>query len=397
MLKKLSRMVLAGCLLGASLFICLGHTYAVEAEQDLAPHAVSAVLMDAGTGKVLFEKNPHLSLPPASITKLMTMLLVMEAVGQGKITLKDPVRVSEHAASMGGTQIFLEPGEQMSVHDMLKGVAIASANDASVALAEFLGGTEGNFVRMMNERARQLGMKNTHFQNANGLPAKNHYSSAYDIALLSREILKYPLITKFTGIYQDYLRQGSKKPFWLVNTNKLVRYYQGVDGLKTGYTSEARFCLAATAKREGLRLVSVVMGEPDAKTRNAEVAGMFDYAFNQYTSHTLYKKGDVVAVKKIEKGDHRTLVIRANQPITILVKKGEHPQSYKKKWTWTTLQAPIKPGQSLGKIQIEKEGQVVQELELVSTVEIKRANLWTSIKQAIGEVLFLPDELKETE
>lgn len=396
MLKKFSRIVLAGLLLGAGLFTRTGQTHAAE-EQDLAPQAVSAVLMDAGTGKVLFAKNPHQPLPPASITKLMTMLLVVEAIDQGKISLKDPVRVSEHAASMGGTQIFLEPGEQMSVHDMLKGVAIASANDASVALAEFLGGTETNFVRMMNQRALQLGMKNTQFQNANGLPANNHYSSAYDIALLSREILKYPLITKFTGIYQDYLRQGSKKPFWLVNTNKLVRYYQGVDGLKTGYTSEAKFCLAATAKRNGMRLVSVVMGEPDAKTRNAEVAGMFDYAFNQYVSHPLYKQGDVIAVKKIDKGDPRTLVIKAKRPISILMKKGEDPNSYQKKWMWRSLQAPIKQGQVLGKMQLVKDGRPVQELELVSSVEIRRASWWTSVKQVLGEVLHLPEQLQETE
>jgi serine-type D-Ala-D-Ala carboxypeptidase (penicillin-binding protein 5/6) len=396
MLKKFSRIVLAGLLLGAGLFTRTGQTHAAE-EQDLAPQAVSAVLMDAGTGKVLFAKNPHQPLPPASITKLMTMLLVVEAIDQGKISLKDPVRVSEHAASMGGTQIFLEPGEQMSVHDMLKGVAIASANDASVALAEFLGGTETNFVRMMNQRALQLGMKNTQFQNANGLPANNHYSSAYDIALLSREILKYPLITKFTGIYQDYLRQGSKKPFWLVNTNKLVRYYQGVDGLKTGYTSEAKFCLAATAKRNGMRLVSVVMGEPDAKTRNAEVAGMFDYAFNQYVSHPLYNQGDVIAVKKIDKGDPRTLVIKAKRPISILMKKGEDPNSYQKKWMWRSLQAPIKQGQVLGKMQLVKDGRPVQELELVSSVEIRRASWWTSVKQVLGEVLHLPEQLQETE
>lgn len=391
MWKTFSRIMLVGCLLGASLFIPWEPAHAAdEVKQDLAPQAVSAVLMDAGTGKVLFAKNPHQPLPPASITKLMTMLLVMEAVKQEKITLKDLVRVSEHAASMGGTQIFLEPGEQMSVHDLLKGVAIASANDASVALAEFLGGTEEHFVQMMNERARQLGMNHTHFQNANGLPAKNHYASAYDIALLSREILKYPLITKFTGVYQDYLRQGSKKPFWLVNTNKLVRYYQGVDGLKTGYTSEARFCLAATAQRKGLRLVSVVMGAPDAKTRNAEVAGMFDYAFNQYASYPLYKRGEVVAVKKIEKGEPQTLVIRAHHPISLLVKKGDDPKQYQKRWSWSVLKAPIKPGQSLGKLQIEKDGQIVQEMELVSTVEIKRANLWSAFKQAAAKVMFLP-------
>lgn len=369
--------------------------FAEGAETDLAPNSLSAVLIDASTGKVLFEKNSHKPLPPASITKLMTMLLVMEAVDEGKISLKDQVRVSEYAASMGGTQIFLEPGEQMSVHDLLKGVAIASANDASVALAEYIGGTEENFVAMMNKRASELGLKNTHFQNSNGLPADNHYSSAYDIAIISRELLKHPRITQYTGVYQDYLRQNSKKPFWLVNTNKLVRFYPGLDGLKTGFTSEARFCLSATAQRKHLRVIAVVMGEPDAKTRNKEVSDMLDYAFNRYTSHLLYKKGDVIAEKTIEKGDPEVVRIRANQPFSLLMEKGEKISDYQQKWEWRKLKAPISKGDVLGKVQFLKDGKVEAELELVSAVDVQKANLWSSLKQVLKDVFYLPGNIRE--
>ncbi|MBA4543078.1 MULTISPECIES: D-alanyl-D-alanine carboxypeptidase family protein [Thermoactinomyces] len=394
MLKKFSRFILS---ISVTLPLMFAHTtaFAEGAETDLAPNSLSAVLIDASTGKVLFEKNSHKPLPPASITKLMTMLLVMEAVDEGKISLKDQVRVSEYAASMGGTQIFLEPGEQMSVHDLLKGVAIASANDASVALAEYIGGTEENFVAMMNKRASELGLKNTHFQNSNGLPADNHYSSAYDIAIISRELLKHPRITQYTGVYQDYLRQNSKKPFWLVNTNKLVRFYPGLDGLKTGFTSEARFCLSATAQRKHLRVIAVVMGEPDAKTRNKEVSDMLDYAFNRYTSHLLYKKGAVIAEKAIEKGDPGVVRIRANQPFSLLMEKGEKISDYQQKWEWRKLKAPISKGDVLGKVQFLKDGKVEAELELVSAVDVQKANLWSSLKQVLKDVFYLPGNIRE--
>ncbi len=219
-----------------------------EKPVDLAPNAASAVLIDVDTGTVIFDKNKDAKLPPASITKIMTMLLIMEALDQGKIKMDEKVRTSEYAASMGGSQIFLEPGEEMTVQDMLKGIAMASGNDASVAMAEKIGGSEEAFVQMMNARAKELGMNNTHFVNPNGLPADNHYSSAYDIALMSQELLKHEEITQFTGQYQDYLRKETPKPFWLVNTNKLVRFYSGADGLKTGYTSEAKFCLSLRPK-----------------------------------------------------------------------------------------------------------------------------------------------------
>lgn len=375
--------------------ICLGfssfapHIFAAKiSAPDLAPHARSAVLLDADTGAVIFEKNGHDKLPPASITKVMTMLLIMEALEGGQLKWQDKIRVSENAASMGGSQIFLEPGEQMSVRDMLKGIAIGSANDASVAIAEHLGGTEARFAEMMNKRAKELGMNDTKFQNSNGLPVAEHYTSAHDIALMSRELLKHPEITKFTGLYQSYLRQGSKRPFWLVNTNKLVRFYAGLDGLKTGFTNEARFCLTATAKRDKFRVIAVVMGEPDSKIRNQEVSQLLDYAFAQYTNRQFYQKGDVIAKVKVEKGDPEYVTIRAHHSISIMIKKGENSNGIKKVIKWRELQVPIKKGQVLGTMEFHKDGRIISKLELLSSNEIEKAGLWSSIKRVLRDTIF---------
>lgn len=359
-----------------------------DESSDLAPNARSAILLDADTGTVIFEKNGHDKLPPASITKVMTMLLIMEAIERGQLKWTDQVSVSENAASKGGSQIFLEPGEQMTVRDMLKGIAVGSANDASVAMAEKLGGTEQRFAQMMNARAKELGMRDTKFQNSNGLPVEDHYTSAHDIALMSRELLKHPEITKFTGLYQDYLRQGSKKPFWLVNTNKLVRFYPGLDGLKTGYTSEAKFCLTATAKRENFRVIAVVMGEPNTKIRNAEVSQMLDYAFAQFTNQVFYKKGQVIAKLRVEKGEPEYISIRARHPISMMLKRGENPNGIRKVIKWRTIQVPIKKGQVLGTMEFHKEGRKVASLELISSSDIGRASFWSSIKRVLEDTLF---------
>jgi D-alanyl-D-alanine carboxypeptidase (penicillin-binding protein 5/6) len=349
---------------------------------DLAPNAASAVTLDVDTGTVIYEKNKDAKMPPASITKIMTMLLVMEALDQGTIKMDDKVSTSDYAASMGGSQIFLEPGEEMTVQDMLKGIAMASGNDASVAMAEKLAGSEPAFVQKMNERAQQLGMKNTHFVNCNGLPADNHYSSAYDIAVMSRELLKHDEITQFTGLYQDYLRKDSAKPFWLVNTNKLVRFYSGADGLKTGYTSEAKFCLSATAKRDNFRIVSVVMGEPNTKTRNAEVTGLFDYSFANYTSYPLYKTGDPIGEFKVSKGELASVPLAAKHSYSVLLKKGEAGSGMRHEVQLDpNLKAPIKIGQPIGKIVVLKGDTVLTEFPLESSVEVKKASLWMLIKR----------------
>lgn len=356
---------------------------------DMAPSARSAILMDADSGTVIYEKNSDVGLPPASITKIMTMLLVMEAIDEGRLKMTDKVQTSEYAASMGGSQIFLEPGEEMTVEEMLKGIALASGNDASVALAEKLGGSEQQFVAMMNEKAELLGMKNTKFMNCNGLPAEGHVSSAHDIALMSRELLKYEGITKYTGLYQDYLRKDSSKPFWLVNTNKLVRFYHGADGLKTGFTSEAKFCLSATARRDNMRLIAVVMGEPNTKTRNAEVSHLFDYAFAQYTNVPIYKKGDPIGTLSIEKGKVDKIPLVAKHSYSVLLKKGDAGKGIRHELIFDpSIRAPIESGQSIGKLIVYRGNDVLTEFPVESPLAVSRAGWWTLFRRTTGK-LFL--------
>ncbi|GIO58959.1 MULTISPECIES: D-alanyl-D-alanine carboxypeptidase family protein [Paenibacillus] len=358
---------------------------------ELAANARSAILMDADTGTVIYEKNSHDKLPPASITKIMTMLLTMEAIDEGKLKMTDMVRTSEYAASMGGSQIFLEPGEEMTVNEMLKGIAMASGNDASVAMAEKIAGTEQAFVQMMNDKAQELGLKDTHFVNCNGLPAENHYSSAHDIAVISRELLKHSEITKYTGSYQDYLRKDSEKPFWLVNTNKLVRFYTGADGLKTGYTSEAKFCLSATAKNGNLRAIAVVLGEPNTKTRNEEVSKMFDYMFAQYSTHTIFNPGDVMGTVKVNKGNSKELTLKAGQTYSVLTKKNAKAADIRHEMVVPKeIKAPVQQGQVLGKLVVYEGGKVLKEFELKSPETVGKAGWWKLFKRTTSK-LFLVD------
>lgn len=268
-------------LLVVALFVQF-HVYAAapySAEVD----ARACILMDANTGTVLFEKNADEALPPASVTKVMTMLLVFEAIDAGVLSYDDMISVSENAASMGGSQIFLAPGEKMSVHDLLKGLIVASGNDAAVALAEAVAGSEATFVARMNERAAALGMKNTHFENTNGLDdtAENHVISARDIAIATRELLKHPKVLEYSSIWMDTIRGGA---FGLTNTNRLIRFYDGATGLKTGSTSKAKFCISATAERNGLSLIAVIMGASTKEARNALAASLFDYGFAGYAT-----------------------------------------------------------------------------------------------------------------
>ena len=266
---------------------------AIPTEQDeavdLGLDCKSAILIEASTGKVLYEQDPDKALPPASVTKVMTLLLVMEAIEAGKIKYSDTVRASANACSMGGSQIFLEENEEMSVEDLVKSVVIASANDAAVALAEYVAGTEEAFVKQMNEKARALGMKNTNFENTNGLDdtAQNHFTSARDIAIMSRELIKYPKITEYSSIWMDSIRNGE---FGLTNTNRLVRFYKGATGLKTGSTSKAGFCISATAERDGMSLICVIMGAPSRDVRNAAAASLLDYGFANYCIYRAEKK-----------------------------------------------------------------------------------------------------------
>lgn len=389
MLKKTFVLVLLVFVLVAGLnAVLIGAEENQETVLNLAPNAQSAVLMDAATGTVMFSKNSHERLPPASITKVMTMLLIMEAIDNGSLQWDEKVRTSEHAASMGGSQIFLETGEEMTVEDLFKGIAMASGNDASVAMAEKIAGSEELFVQKMNEKAEQLGMKNTSFANTNGLPAEGHYSSAHDIAILSRELLKYEKVTEFTGKYEDYLRKHTKDPFWLVNTNKLVRFYPGVDGLKTGYTSKAKFCLSATANHDGFRVIAVVLGEPNTKTRNLEVSQMFDYAFSQYKVHPLFKAGDTVDTLRIDKGTVEQIELKADRPFSVLLKKSESTEKIHYRTEWENhINVPIVKGQEMGKLKVYNNDQLMSEFPLFSPLDIEKAG-WLQLLRRTAASLF---------
>ncbi|WP_018660524.1 D-alanyl-D-alanine carboxypeptidase family protein [Heyndrickxia acidiproducens] len=376
-----------------SLLICLIFAAAVfqpradaaGKKNELASNARSAILIERDTGTVLYSKNSHEELPPASMTKIMTMLLIMEALDKGSIKMDEKVRTSEYAASMGGSQIFLEPGEEMTVEQMLKGIAIGSANDAAVAMAERISGSEEAFVDRMNERARELGLKDTKFANVTGLPVKGHYSSSYDMAMMAKELLKHEEVTKFTGKYEDYLREDTDKKFWLVNTNKLVRYYPGVDGLKTGFTNDAKFCLTATAKKDGMRVIAVVFGAPSTKDRNAQVTKMLDFAFSQYMTHSLYKKGAVLAEVKVSKGSAKRIRAVTTEPVSVLTKKGEKLSRIKKTVKLKEhIKAPVKKGDPIGTLTITEDGKQLAKTTLVSNQSVKEAGWWQLFKRTIG-------------
>ncbi|PWU69099.1 D-alanyl-D-alanine carboxypeptidase [Gracilibacillus dipsosauri] len=351
-----------------------------SASLDLAENSKSAILIERDTGKVLFEKNADESLPPASMTKIMTMLLIMEALDKGEITLEETVRVSENAASMGGSQIFLEAGEEMTVNDLLKGIAVASGNDASVAMAEKIAGSEKAFVELMNKKAKELGLKNTVFQNATGLPAENHTSTAAEMATMAKALLKYENITDYTSIYEDYLREGKENEFWLVNTNKLVKFYDGVDGLKTGFTNEAKYCLTATAEKEGMRVIAVVMGAGSTKERNSDVSQMLDYAYSKYATKPLFEKNQSITSFEWLKADKQNVDIITNDSISIVHQKGEDLSGIETKMKINqNISLPIKKGTTVGKLQVMQGGKVISETDLVLSEDMKKAStfqLW---------------------
>ncbi|MBM6619952.1 D-alanyl-D-alanine carboxypeptidase family protein [Bacillus suaedaesalsae] len=358
---------------------------AEESELNLAADAKSAILIERDTGTVLYDKNSNEKLPPASMTKIMTMILIMEAIDKGNLMLDEKVRTSEYAASMGGSQIFLEPGEEMTVEQMLKGIAIASGNDASVAMAERIAGSEENFVKMMNEKVKELDLKDTHFVNPTGLPAKDHYSTAHDMALMAKELLKYEMITKFTSLYEDYLREGTDKKFWLVNTNRLVKFYPGVDGLKTGYTSEAKYCLTATAKKDNMRVIAVVMGASTPKDRNAQVTKMLDYAFSQYKTHPMLERSAVVSKVKVSKGATKTVDAVTSESISILTKKGEAVDDVTQEIVLKEdLKAPVKKGDEIGQLILKKDDKVMIDSKLVAAKDVEMASWWQLFKRTVG-------------
>lgn len=364
-----------------SLFLCIClcmPIISVNAESPLELTAKSALLMEASTGTILYEKDSHNALPPASVTKIMTLLLVMEALDSGQYTLDDMVSVSPLAASMGGSQVFLEENEQLSVHEMIKAVAVASGNDAAVALAEFTAGSHEGFVNKMNERAKQLGMNDTHFVNCNGLDIDGHVTSAHDIALMSRELMKHPKIFEYTTIWMDSLRDGS---FGLVNTNKLVRFYQGATGLKTGSTSVAGFCISATAKRDGMDLIAVVMGSPTSKERFADATKMLDYGFANYGICSSLVSEEELAPITLKKGVKDNVSIGLSDDFSLLMEKAKIANVEKKITLPDHINAPVHKGHKVGEVEFFSEGQSVGKCDIVAKEDIKAENPWGMFKK----------------
>lgn len=364
MLKKIC---LCLCLL---CFLC---PMSVQAEKlDLAPNAAASILMEEKTNQILYADHEKEKLYPASTTKIMTMILMFEAIESGRLKWNDILTCSEHAASMGGSQIYLEPGEKMSVHDLFKAISIASANDACVMVGECIAGSHEGFVKMMNEKAKELQLVNTHFMNATGLHDENHYTCALDLAIMASYLIDIGQDKLFetTSLYDSYIREDTPQKFWLVNTNKLLKSYEGADGLKTGYTKEAGYCIVSTAKRNGLRLIAVVLKEKEPKVRNQEVSTLLDYGFSLYENVILYKKGEVVDKVKIDNAKEKEVEIICQKDI-VYVKDKSQDEKITHQINYVQLVPPIKKGEIVGHFLLMKDNVNIASYELTVIKDIE--------------------------
>lgn len=320
---------------------------------DLISGATSGLLMDADTGKIIFSKDINKKVAIASMTKMVAQMIIMEKIEEGLIKWNDVVTVSKNAADMGGSQIYIAEGEKITIEDLMKGISMASGNDATVAMAEVISGSEYKFVALMNKKVKELGLKNTYFKNCTGLDEEGHYSTAYDMAIIARELIsKYPDILKFSSIYEDYLREDTEEKFWLVNTNKLVHFYDGADGLKTGHTDAAGYCLAATAKRNGLRLIAIVLGESNATIRNNETMELLDYGFSNLRANILKNAGEVVKKVKLDKADREIVDIVLKDDLVVTELVGDYDRKYEFDVFLDNIKLPIRVGDIVGKIVV---------------------------------------------
>lgn len=348
----------------------------------------SAILMDVSSGQILYEKNAHDKLPPASVTKVMTMLLCMEALDAGKIKLNDNVQISDTASSMGGSQIFLEPGETQDVNTLLKGIAVASANDACVAMAEHVAGSVESFVELMNKKAQELGMKDTHFSNTNGLPIADHYTSAHDIALMSRELLKHESINKYLTTWMDKVVVGKKQvTVGLANTNKMIKHYQGATGVKTGFTQEAKYCLSASAKRGETHLVAATLGAETSPERFKDASNLLNYGFANYESLKLCSKDDNMSTLTLDKAENNKVNLVAKEDLTVLIKKGGNRDFTKKVKVNENPTIPIKKGTVLGQVEVYQGDKLVGKVDLVNTKDINKASYLQMLQRVIDNMI----------
>ena len=379
-MKKYVSLLLAALTLAAA----VPPSGAALADSGLNLSCASCVLMEKETGTILLEENSHEKLEPASVTKIMTLLLVMEAVDSGRIALEDPVSVSAYAAGMGGSQVYLEEGEQMSVSEMLKCVTVVSGNDCAVALAERLAGSEGAFVAQMNQRAQELGMADTTFLNCTGLPAQGHVTSAHDIALMSRElILNHPKIRNYTTIWMDSIRDGS---FGLTNTNRLVRFYQGTTGLKTGFTSSAQYCMSATAERGGMELIAVVMKSPSTNQRFDDAKSLLDYGFANYTLVPVYPEVPLAPIDVLL-GAQPQVQPQPERDCRLLVRKGEETQVTTRLSMAENVEAPVEQGQILGKLEVYAGSTLRDTIPILSSQPVDRLSIPGIFSQMLSRLL----------
>lgn len=369
------------------LFLLIMLTVFKVSAHEVTPNATRAILIDPDSKKILYEKNIHEEASIASLTKMMGLILIFEEIDSGKIKYTDKVIASSNAANMGGSQIWLSAGEELTVDELLKGIIMASANDGIVAMAEYIGGSEENFVKMMNDKARELNLMHTNFVNPTGLDEEGHYSSAYDLAIIATELMKHKDVFKYTTLYEDYLRKNTNNKFWLVNTNKLLKSYKGVDGLKTGMTDKAGYCMAVTAKRGNMRILAIVLGEKEGKVRNREVSDLLDYGFNNYEVITLKKKNDKVGSITLDKSIPKEIDITLEEDITIMVKKGENKKDYKSVVKLNNLKLPIKKGEVIGKLLIKDNNSILKEIVLKSNEDMKKQGflslMWSTVKSML--------------
>lgn len=373
--------IIALCL--TVILICPSCTSFANTETALEISAPSALLMDYATGEIIYEKNPDEKLPLASVTKIMTMLLAMEEISAGRLKYDDIIIGSAHAKSYGGSTIFLEEGEQIFVRDILKGIAVASGNDAAVAMGEHIAGSEDLFVERMNKRAAELGMVNTHFVNCNGLDADGHYSTARDIALMSRELMKHEDIFEFTTIWMDSLRNGA---FTLSNTNKLVKYYEGCTGLKTGSTGKAKFCISATAKRDNLHLIAVIMAAETSKKRQADASALLNYGFSAYSNKNIVEKNHKVQTLKVPKSTDSMVNAVTDSDYSLLHKKTDSPE-VKTDIEINELKAPLKKGDEVGLMNVYINGEKKHTIKLISDADAPKAGFVYVFKALLADWL----------
>lgn len=356
--------------------------------EELAPNSKSAVLMNYETGKIVYEKNSKEKLPPASMTKMMTLLLIMEAIDDGNLSYTDEVIISKNAASMGGSQIFVQENSKLKVEELIKGIAIASGNDAAVAMSEKVGGSIENFVSMMNDKCNEIGCVNTHFANVHGLDDDNHYSCAYDMALIAKELINHQDILRFTSTYEEYLNKPDGTKIWLVNTNKLVRFMPGVDGLKTGFTANALYCLTATGLRNNIRFISSVMGVPTSTLRSEDTTNLLNYGFNNYKINEVVSEDKDLGKVSIQKGKLDEVNLKVVEGIRELKKINEETSEYEYVVNVSkSIKAPVYKGNVIGTLDVLNNGNKIYSVDLTVKEDVLKSSVFDLFKDNL-KVIF---------